>query len=234
MSDIEMQNNDANNVNNQDKQYDEKCCVCLENMKNDESITRTSCCKSKFHMECLDNWKIHANTCPKCRKVFEINYLQRSEFTNDLSTYGCSYGMYLIFYWASNIIYYFISFNKITSTILSNNCSYMDFIIGCFAIINTFYLIFKCAWLIYKNVNVKSNILYEFNWQFRVFVQIAISFIVFHFTIKNLTLLSYAVDIILLNTLIPETILILFICTKYCYNIIYNAFVEPNPYQPIQ
>ena len=58
------------NINNQISFIDDKCVICLYNVKNcRKSNISVLKCKHVYHRECIDKWKKQYNnlTCPLCR-----------------------------------------------------------------------------------------------------------------------------------------------------------------------
>lgn len=47
---------------------EEKCCICLENMKRFQSL-KTLPCIHKFHKKCVESWLRYEMFCPNCRTV---------------------------------------------------------------------------------------------------------------------------------------------------------------------
>ena len=58
--------------------YDD-CLICLDCFEK-SNFTNCTNCKKKFHIECIDKWISKSNTCPHCRKYWNIPKLEISAF----------------------------------------------------------------------------------------------------------------------------------------------------------
>jgi len=45
------------------------CCVCMESIGTQDE-TRITCCRHRYHHQCIKQWSRKENTCPQCRKRF--------------------------------------------------------------------------------------------------------------------------------------------------------------------
>lgn len=54
-------------INNQINE--EVCCICMENLKIDNSVKLISC-NHRFHKECISVWFENNSSCPICRKIY--------------------------------------------------------------------------------------------------------------------------------------------------------------------
>ncbi|QHB21741.1 orf82 [Artaxa digramma nucleopolyhedrovirus] len=59
---------------NKRKTLHDKCCVCLENFKENQSLSTIKKCKHSFCVECLINWlKLNKSKfCPLCRTLIFV------------------------------------------------------------------------------------------------------------------------------------------------------------------
>lgn len=49
---------------------DDNCCICLDLLSREAlGLIETLKCNHKFHDKCIQEWKMHGNGCPLCRKV---------------------------------------------------------------------------------------------------------------------------------------------------------------------
>ncbi len=46
--------------------YDPQCIICLEPYEDGDRLRKLKC-KHVFHDACISQWRLRANTCPKCR-----------------------------------------------------------------------------------------------------------------------------------------------------------------------
>lgn len=53
---------------NSTEDQEEKCCICLDNMRRYQSL-KTLPCVHKFHRKCVDHWLRYEHFCPTCRTV---------------------------------------------------------------------------------------------------------------------------------------------------------------------
>ena len=57
----------------------EECGICTENLANGQSICVNTNCQHGFHCECINKWLGKSNTCPICRRLFDLNQLSTSQ-----------------------------------------------------------------------------------------------------------------------------------------------------------
>ena len=65
--DCDIFNNIFDNIFNYDN-----CLICLDCFE-ESNFTNCKNCKKKFHIECIDKWIYKSNTCPHCRKYWNIS-----------------------------------------------------------------------------------------------------------------------------------------------------------------
>ena len=53
----------------------EECAICLEYIGNDKQFVILEC-KHRFHQECFEKWVLRNLSCPNCRKIPKLIYLQ--------------------------------------------------------------------------------------------------------------------------------------------------------------
>ena len=76
--------NDNDNENDNEEKLD--CCICMDDIKNDNFKTE---CDHVFHKECLDEWLKNSSTCPICRsQVGSIVVQQRIPYYYTDGWYG--------------------------------------------------------------------------------------------------------------------------------------------------
>jgi hypothetical protein len=62
---------------------DDKCNICLDPYKFKERIIETICCKHNFHTECFKTAIKNAQSCPICRKDFNMNLEKIEDYFKD-------------------------------------------------------------------------------------------------------------------------------------------------------
>ncbi|KAL3639966.1 hypothetical protein CASFOL_014934 [Castilleja foliolosa] len=48
--------------------YETSCAICLQDLKDEESLRLLGNCKHIFHKQCIDRWLTRQGNCPICRK----------------------------------------------------------------------------------------------------------------------------------------------------------------------
>jgi hypothetical protein len=73
-------------LNNNIREWE--CSICYENNK--DNLITSSICNHIFHKNCINEWLANNNTCPYCRKKFNIKPFDDVELDSYLDIYDAS------------------------------------------------------------------------------------------------------------------------------------------------
>lgn len=67
---IEIESNLYSSITETNKEIEDKCCICLNEFKNDDQVSILNC-KHLFHYDCITEWSTYKINCPVCRENFK-------------------------------------------------------------------------------------------------------------------------------------------------------------------
>ena len=79
------------------------CPICLENFNFTSDNIILHCCKSEYHLKCLQQWILEKKTCPNCpccRQDIKYNYNYSNKINN------ISIGIIIFIYFLLYILYF--------------------------------------------------------------------------------------------------------------------------------